>query len=173
MGFFTLMKGSAQDVCTFFNVQWHFKEFSIEKTQSKSSPYHPQSQGALERWHQAFNEKLLLRDWNRLGWLHLFANVCSSPENRSNNLSDTVPLRLCLDTLWGGLLALLSSTSESIRLLEYVSHFRTKPYRACELARANLSLSQKLTKKNHCLLRRGLMLYRYINKKSKAKTLSL
>ena len=29
MGFFTLMKGSAPNVCTFFNVQGHFKEFSI------------------------------------------------------------------------------------------------------------------------------------------------
>ena len=28
-GFFTLMKGSARNVCTFFNVQWHFEEFSI------------------------------------------------------------------------------------------------------------------------------------------------
>ena len=29
MGFFTLMKGSARNVCTFFNVQWHFQDFSI------------------------------------------------------------------------------------------------------------------------------------------------
>ena len=32
----------------------------IEITQSKSSACHPQSQGALERWHQTLNENLLL-----------------------------------------------------------------------------------------------------------------
>ena len=96
----------------------------LEITESKSSVCHPQKSGSS--WEVAPNIEwnVLLWDWNRLGWLHSFAAVCSSPENRSKNLSDTVLLRLCLDTLWGGLLALLSSTSESIRLLEYVPHSR-------------------------------------------------
>ena len=44
---------------------------------------------------------------------------------------------------------LLSSGSESIFLLQYVSDFRTKLSRACELARANLSSSQKSMKKKY------------------------
>ena len=31
MGFFTLMKGSAQNICTFFNVQWHLKSFPLPR----------------------------------------------------------------------------------------------------------------------------------------------
>ena len=42
---------------------------------------------------------------------------------------------------------LLSSGSKSIFLLQYVSDFLTKLSRACELARANLSSSQKSMKK--------------------------
>ena len=44
---------------------------------------------------------------------------------------------------------LLSSGSESIFLLQYVSDFRTKLSRACELARANRSSSQKSMKKKY------------------------
>jgi len=39
--------------------------------------------------------------------------------------------------------------SESINLLQYVSDFRTKLFRACELARVNLSSSQKSIKKKY------------------------
>ena len=39
--------------------------------------------------------------------------------------------------------------SESINLLQYVSDFRTKLFRAFELARANLSSSQKSMKKKY------------------------
>ena len=44
---------------------------------------------------------------------------------------------------------LLSNCSESINLLQYVSDFRSKLFRACELARANLSLSQKSMKERY------------------------
>ena len=43
----------------------------------------------------------------------------------------------------------LSSESHSINLLQYVSDFRTKFHRACELARANLKLSQKTMKERY------------------------
>ena len=42
---------------------------------------------------------------------------------------------------------LLSNNNESINLVQYVSDSCTKPFRACELARANLSLSQKCMQK--------------------------
>lgn len=44
---------------------------------------------------------------------------------------------------------LLPSNSESVNLLQYVSDFRTELFRACELARANLSSSQKSMKKKY------------------------
>ena len=44
---------------------------------------------------------------------------------------------------------LLPGDSESINLLQYVSDFRTKLFRACELARDNLSSSQKSMKNKY------------------------
>ena len=44
---------------------------------------------------------------------------------------------------------LLSSSSESINLLQYVSYFRTTLSRACELASDNLSSSQKSMKEKY------------------------
>ena len=57
---------------------------------------------------------------------------------------DTVrgPLKLLKEKL-------ISSSSEYINLLQYVSDFRTKLFRACELARANLSSSQKCIKEKY------------------------
>ena len=52
------------------------------------------------------------------------------------------PLKLLKDKL-------LSSSSESINLLQYVSDFRTKLFRAWDLARANLSSSQKSMKNKY------------------------
>lgn len=47
---------------------------------------------------------------------------------------------------------LLSNCSESINLLQYVSDFRSKLFRACELAGANLSLPQKSMKERYDVL---------------------
>lgn len=44
---------------------------------------------------------------------------------------------------------LLSDSSESINLLQYVSDFHTKLLRVCELATASLSSSQKSIKKKY------------------------
>ena len=44
---------------------------------------------------------------------------------------------------------LLSSSNKSINILQYVSDFHTKLFRACELARANLSSSPKSIKKKY------------------------
>ena len=44
---------------------------------------------------------------------------------------------------------LLSGSNESLNLLQYVSDFRTKPFRACDLARITLSSSQKSKKKKY------------------------
>ena len=124
-------------------------------TQYKSSAYHPQSQGALERWHQTLKTMMRIycfeteKDWDEGIHLLLFAARESVQESLGFSPFELVfghtvrgPLKLVKEKL-------LSGGSESINLLQYVSDFRTKLFRACELARANLSSSQKSMKKKY------------------------
>lgn len=123
--------------------------------QYRSSAYHPQSQGALERWHQTLKNMMRVycfqteKDWDEGIHLLLFAARESVQESLGFSPFELVfghivrgPLKLLKEKL-------LSSSSESINLLQYVSDFRTKLFRACELARDNLSSSQKLMKKKY------------------------
>ena len=125
-------------------------------TQYKSSAYHPQSQGALERWHQTLKTMMRIycfeteKDWDEGIHLLLFAARESVQESLGFSPFELVfghtvrgPLKLLKEKL------LQSSNNESINLLQYVSDFRTKLFRACELARANLSSSQKSMKKKY------------------------
>ena len=77
------------------------------------------------------DEDLLLRNRERVGRGYSFAVACCKRVRG--------PLKLLKEKL-------LSNCSESINLLQYVSDFRSKLFRACELARANLSLSHKSMK---------------------------
>ena len=95
------------------------------------------------------DENLLLRNRERLGRGHPFATVCCTRVGLGFSSFELVfgytvrgPLKLVKEKL-------LSSNNESINLLQYVSDFRTKLFRACELARANLSSSQKFMKKKY------------------------
>ena len=129
--------------------------YELGITQYKSSAYHPQSQGALERWHQTLKTMMKIycfeteKDWDEGIHLLLFAARESVQESLGFSPFELVfghtvrgPLKLLKEKL-------LSSSSESINLLQYVSDFRTKLFRACELARANLSSSQKSMKKKY------------------------
>ena len=124
-------------------------------TQYKSSAYHPQSQGALERWHQTLKTMMRIycfeteKDWDEGIHLLLFAARESVQESLGFSPFELVfghtvrgPLKLLKEKL-------LSGNSEPINLLQYVSDFRTKLFRACQLARANLSSSQKSMKKKY------------------------
>ena len=125
-------------------------------TQYKSSAYHPQSQGALERWHQTLKTMMRIycfeteKDWDEGIHLLLFAAQESVQESLGFSPFELVfghtvrgPLKLLKEKL------LQSSNNESINLLQYVSDSRTKLFRACELARANLSSSQKSMKNKY------------------------
>lgn len=127
----------------------------LEVTQYKSSAYHPQSQGALEQWHQTLKTMMRIycfkteKDWDEGIHLLLFAARESVQESLGFSPFELVfghtvrgPLKLLKEKL-------LSSNSLSVNLLQYVSDFRTKLFRACELARANLSSSQKSMKKKY------------------------
>lgn len=123
--------------------------------QYKSSAYHPESQGALERWHQTLKNMMRIycfeteRDWDEGIHLLLFAARESVQESLGFS-----PFELVFGhTVRGPLKHLkekfLSSENHSINLLQYVSDFRTKLNRACELARANLKLSQESMKERY------------------------
>ena len=89
------------------------------------------------------------KDWDEGIHLLLFAARQSVQKSLGFSPFDLVfghtvrgPLKLLKESL-------LSSRSESTNLLQYVSDFHTKLFRACELARANLSSSQKSIKKKY------------------------
>jgi len=88
------------------------------------------------------------KDWDEGIHLLLFAARESVQKSLGFSPFDLVfghtvrgPLKLLKESL-------LSSSSESINLLQYVSDFHTKLFRACELARANLSSSQSMKRKH-------------------------
>ena len=114
--------------------------------QYNSSAYHRESQGALERWHQTLKNMMRIycfeteKDWDQ--GIHLLLFAARELVQESLGLS---PFELVFGHNVRGPLKLLkekflSCESHSINLLQYVSDFRTKLNRACELARANLKL---------------------------------
>ena len=98
--------------------------YELGITQYKSSAYHPQSQGALERWHQTLKTMMRIycfeieRDWNEGIHLLLFAARESVQESLRFSPFELVfghtvrgPLKLLKEKS-------LSSSSEFINLLQ-------------------------------------------------------
>uniref|UniRef100_A0A8K9UAB6 Gypsy retrotransposon integrase-like protein 1 n=1 Tax=Oncorhynchus mykiss TaxID=8022 RepID=A0A8K9UAB6_ONCMY len=119
-----------------------------------SSPYHPESQGALERWHQTL--KAMLRkycmdtstDWDEGVPFVLFAIRETIQESLGFSPADLVfghtprgPLKVLKEHI-------LSPTPSSApkNVLEYVSKMRDRLHAACALAQKSLSSSQKRMK---------------------------
>ena len=126
--------------------------YELGITQYRSSAYHPQSQGVLERWHQTLKNMMRIycfkteKDWDKGIHLLLFAACESVQESLGFSLFELVfghtvrgPLKLLKEKL-------LSSSTESINFLQHVSDFRNKLLRACKLAKDNLSSTQKSMK---------------------------
>ncbi|KAJ8038116.1 hypothetical protein HOLleu_19101 [Holothuria leucospilota] len=120
--------------------------------QIKSSAYHPESQGALERFHQTLKNMLKTychdneRDWDEGIPFVMFAARESTQESLGFSPFELVfghtvrgPLKL-LKEKW------LSDPGEDIHLLDYVSRFKDRLHGACELAQENLRHSQKKMK---------------------------
>ena len=100
--------------------------------QYRSSAYHPESQGALERFHQTLKNMIRSycfdanRDWDEGVHLLLFAVRESVQESLGYSPFELVfghsvrgPLKLFKEKL-------LSHDDVSLNLLQYVSDFRTK-----------------------------------------------
>ena len=116
--------------------------------QYRSSAYHPESQGALERFHQTLKNMIRSycfdteKDWDEGIHLLLFAVRESVQESLSFSPFELVfghsvrgPLKLLKETF-------LSNDETPLNLLQYVSDFRSRLSRACEVARSNLKTSQ-------------------------------
>ena len=115
--------------------------------QYRSSAYHPESQGALERFHQTLKNMIRSycfdaeKDWDEGIHLLLFAVRESVQESLGFSPFELVfghsvrgPLKLLKEKF-------LSNDETPLNLLQYVSDFRNRLFRACEVARSNLKTS--------------------------------
>ena len=120
--------------------------------QYKYSAYHPESQGALERFHQTLKNMIRSycfdteKDWDEGIHLLLFATRESVQESL-----DFSPFELVFGHTVRGPLKLLkekflSDDETPLNLLQYISDFRNKLSKASELANSNLQVEQSKMK---------------------------
>ncbi len=123
---------------------------SLEITHRVSAPYHPESQGALERFHQTLKSMLrkhcldTARDWDEGVPLVLFAVRETVQESLGFSPAELVfghqvrgPLKVLKEHM------LSVDSSPSVNILDYVSNFRDRLHAACSLARESLANAQK------------------------------
>ena len=123
--------------------------------QYKSSAYHPESQGALERFHQTLKNMIRSycfdteKDWDEGIHLLLFAVRESVQESLGFSPFELVfghtvrgPLKLLKEKF-------LSDDDSSLNLLQYVSDFKNRLSKACEAARSNLKSAQTKMKSHY------------------------
>ena len=120
--------------------------------QYKSSAYHPESQSALERFHQTLKNMIRShcfdteKDWDEGIHLLLFSVGESVQESLGFSLFELVfghtvrgPLKLLKEKF-------LSDDDSYLNLLQYVSDFKNKLSKACEAARSNPKSAQSKMK---------------------------
>ena len=116
--------------------------------QFSSSAYHPESQGALERFHQTLKTMIKTycfdteKCWDKGIHLLLFASRESVQESLGFSPFELVfghtvrgPLKLFKEKF-------LSDSNDCLNLFSYVSEFRTRLSKVCDLARTNLQAAQ-------------------------------
>ncbi|XP_054867013.1 retrovirus-related Pol polyprotein from transposon 412 isoform X1 [Amphiprion ocellaris] len=124
----------------------------LDITHHYSSAYHPESQGALERFHSTLKSMLraycfeVEKDWDEGVHLLLFAAREVAQESLGFSPAELVfahtvrgPLKL-LQEKW-------LDDNKPQNLCDYVSNFRGKLHRACELAKQNMSITQAKMKR--------------------------
>ena len=117
-------------------------------TQITSSAYHPESQGALERFHSTLKNMIRNycfeneKDWDEGVSLLMFAARESIQESLGFSPFELVfghtvrgPLKLLKES-W------LQDDPGNVHLLDYVSRFRERLFKVCEMAHANLKSAQ-------------------------------
>ncbi len=126
------------------------KELGVSHQMSRA--YHPESQGALERFHQTLKSMLrtycvsMGKDWVEGLLLLLFAVRETVQESLGFSPSELVfghtvcgPLKLLQEQL-------ISRTPLTTNLLDYVSNFREQLHSACDIAKAHLVHTQSKMK---------------------------
>ena len=118
--------------------------YQLGVKQYKSSAYHPESQGALERFHQTLKNMLRTyclennRDWDQGVHLLLFAARESVQESLVFGRTVRGPLKL-LKEAW-------LAEDSPVNLLDQVADLRYRLVRARHFAQKNLSVSQQRMK---------------------------
>lgn len=123
--------------------------------QFKSTAYHPESQGVIERFHQTL--KTMIKTYcfdTEKSWddgIHLLLFAIRESVQESLGFS---PFQLVFGHAVRGPLKLLkekflSGSANSLNLLQYVSDFRTRLTKACDLAKSNLKQAQDIMKKHY------------------------
>ncbi len=113
-----------------------------------SSAYHPQSQGALEIYHQTLKTmithialKMRKKDWDERIHLLLFATRGVVQDSLAFS-----PFELVFGHTVRGLLRAVKEgwlqNAEQCNLLDYVSEFKYRLHKACDVAHGNLKMSQ-------------------------------
>lgn len=130
------------------------KELNIQHT--VSSAYHPESQGALERWHQTLKSMLRKycieteKDWDEGLPFVLFAAREAIQESLRFSPAELVfghTLRSPLKILKEKILEINVSPQENI--LDYVCKFRERLHQSCAFAKETLGESQRSMKKHY------------------------
>ena len=129
---------------------------SLSITHKVSSAYHPESQGALERWHQTF--KSVLRKycleagkcWDEGVPFALFALRETIQESLGFSPAELVfghtvrgPLKVLKEQF------LADDLPPKVKVLDYVSQFRERLQQAGSLAKEALASTQKTMKKRY------------------------
>uniref|UniRef100_A0A3B3Q649 Gypsy retrotransposon integrase-like protein 1 n=1 Tax=Paramormyrops kingsleyae TaxID=1676925 RepID=A0A3B3Q649_9TELE len=129
------------------------KQLSIQH--QVSSAYHPESQGALERFHQTLKTMLRTycsaqgKDWDEGIPLLLFAIRDTVQESLGFSPAELVfghSVRGPLKVLQEQFLFSDHSQAPSTNILDYVSNFRARLHTVCELAKCSLASSQSRMK---------------------------
>ena len=120
----------------------------LDITQFRSSAYHPESQGALERFHQTLKNMIRTycfgseKDWDEGIHLLLFAARESVQESLGFSPFELVfghqvrgPLKLLKEKF-------ISDNHADSNLLQYVSDFRDRLHNVSEIAKQNLEQAQ-------------------------------
>jgi hypothetical protein len=127
--------------------------YELKIKQYSSSVYHPESQGALEGFHQTLKTMIKTycfdaeKCWDKGIHLLLFA----ARESVLAGIISFSPFELVFDHLVRGPLKLfkekfLSDSNDCLNLFQYVSDFRTRLSKACDLTKANLKTSHVFMK---------------------------
>lgn len=129
---------------------------SLSITHRVSSAYHPQSQGALERFHQTLKSMLkkycadTCKDWDEGVPLVLLAVRETIQESLGFSPAQLVfghDLRTPLKLLKENILEI--KESPKMNVLSYVSRFRERLHDACKLAKESLKAAQNVMKRQY------------------------